>query len=127
MTSLHLRQLKLFVMAGVVNTGFSYGIYALLLWMGLSYPLANFAAMVGGVLLAFVTQGHFVFRRFEVKRFPVFVLSWLVLWGVNVLLIRLLLPVAHGNAYLAGALALVVIVPTSFVTQKFLVFGGARR
>ena len=117
-------ELRRFVTAGVFNTGLSYGVYALCLWLGLPYPLANLAAMVAGVLVGFLTQGHFVFRRLEGWRFPRFALSWLALWGLNVLLIRLLLPLTAMNAYLAGAVALCVIVPLSFVVQKHLVFGG---
>jgi len=117
-------ELKRFVTAGVLNTSLSYGVYALCLWFGIPYPLANLAAMVAGVLIGFLTQGHFVFRRLESWRFPRFLLSWLALWGLNVLLIRLLLPMAEMNAYIAGALALCVIVPLSFVVQKHLVFGG---
>ena len=113
-----------FIIAGGVNTGFSYAVYAACLWLGLAYPLANLAAMVAGVLIGFVTQGHFVFRTLEGRRFPAFILTWLGLWGLNVLLIRLLLPAASGNAYLAGALALAIIVPLSYLIQKHLVFGG---
>ena len=121
------RQLAGFVLAGIFNTAFSYGIYALGLWLGLSYPVANFVSMIIGVLAGFVTQGHFVFRKLEARRFPFFVLFWLLMWGLNVLLIRLLLPLAGGNAYAAGALALIVIVPLSFLVQKYLVFGGGFR
>ena len=117
-------ELKRFVTAGVFNTGFSYAVYALCLWLGIPYPLANLAAMVAGVMVGFLTQGYFVFRRLEGWRFPRFLLSWLVLWGLNVLLIRLLLPLTGANAYVAGALALLIIVPTSFMVQKHLVFAG---
>lgn len=117
-------ELARFLAAGLVNTGFSYCVYAACLWLGMAYPVANFAALVGGVLIGFVTQGHFVFRRFEARRFPLFVLSWLALWGLNVLLIAVLLPQVDGNAYVAGAIAMVVIVSLSFVSQKYLVFGG---
>jgi putative flippase GtrA len=117
-------QISRFVAAGVVNTGFSYGVYAACLWLGISYPLANLAAMTAGVLIGFMTQGHFVFRRLEGRRFPSFVLSWLTLWGLNVMLIGLLLPFTRGNAYAAGAVALAIIVPLSFLIQKYLVFGG---
>lgn len=115
-------QLTRFVAAGLFNTGLSYAVYALLLWLGIAYPIANFIAMASGLLIGFLTQGHFVFRRLEGRRFPRFVLSWLALWGLNVLLIRLLL--TWMNAYLAGAAALCVIVPLSFLVQKHLVFGG---
>lgn len=117
-------ELVRFILAGGVNTGFSYAVYAACLWLGIAYPLANLAAMVAGVLIGFLTQGHFVFRALERRRFPAFILTWLGLWGLNVLLIRFLLPVASGNAYLAGALALAIIVPLSYLIQKHLVFGG---
>lgn len=117
-------ELTRFVAAGLFNTGFSYAVYALFLWLGIAYPLANLAAMAAGLVIGFLTQGHFVFRKLEGRRFPAFVLSWLALWGVNVLVIRLLLPVLGANAYAAGAVALCIIVPMSFLVQKFLVFGG---
>ncbi|MCX7350098.1 MAG: GtrA family protein [Alphaproteobacteria bacterium] len=119
-----LHELKRFLIAGTINTAFSYMIYALFLWLEVSYPLANLASMIGGVLLGFVTQGLFVFRRLETRRFPVFVVSWLAIWGLNVLCIGLLLPLVNGNAYVAGALTLFIIVPLSFIVQKHLVFGG---
>ena len=74
--------------------------------------------------MGFVTQGHFVFRKFEARRFPLFVVSWLALWVLNVLLIAALLPHVDGNAYVAGAIAMVFIVALSFLVQKHLVFGG---
>lgn len=117
-------QLIRFVIAGTANTAFSYGVYVLFLWMGLSYPLANLVSLLAGVALSFITQGYFVFRRFEVRRFPAFAASWLVMWVVNVLVIAAILPLVGNNAYVAGALALCVIVPLSFLVQKHLVFGG---
>jgi len=117
-------ELSRFFAAGLFNTSFSYAVYALFLWLGIAYPLANLAAMMSGLVIGFVTQGHFVFRKLQGHRFPAFVLSWFAIWGFNVLLIRLLLPVLGTNAYAAGAVALFIIVPLSFLVQKFLVFGG---
>lgn len=111
-----------FVLAGLFNTGVSYGVYALGLWLGLSYPLANFLAMLAGVLTGFITQGRFVFRRPEPRRFPLFVLTWLLLWGLNILMISLLLSAVNGNAYVAGAISMIVVVALSFIVQKYLVF-----
>ncbi len=111
-----------FLLAGLVNTGFSYCVYALGLWLGLAYPPANFLAMLAGVFMGFLTQGHFVFRKFEARRFPRFVLTWLLLWGLNILMIAILLPLVGGNPYVAGAIAMVIVVALSFIVQKYLVF-----
>ncbi len=117
-------EVRRFLIAGLVNTALSYGIYAACLSLGMAYPVANFMAMIGGVLVSFLTQGGFVFRRLEARRFPAFVMMWLLLWLLNVALITLILPVAGGNAYLAGGVALVIVVVISFVVQKYFVFAG---
>lgn len=117
-------EIRRFLAAGVVNTGVSYGVYAVFLWWGLPYPIANLLAMIAGVMIGFTTQGRYVFRKFEARRFPAFVLAWLLLWALNVGLIRLILPAAGGNGYIAGGAAMAVIVVISFAVQKYLVFGG---
>lgn len=121
---LHWGEIKRFAIAGIFNTSFSYGIYALCLWLGLPYPVANFIAMVIGVCVGFITQGLFVFRRLELRRIPLFVLTWLLLWGLNVALIGVLMLFVERNAYLAGAAALPVMVCISFFVQKTVVFGN---
>lgn len=120
-------ELGRFLIAGLVNTGVSYGVYAMGLWLGAPYPLANFLAMVIGVLVGFVTQGRYVFRKFEGRRFPAYVMMWLVLWLLNVALIALLLPAVRGNRYVAGAIAMGIVVSFSFVVQKYYVFAGGSR
>jgi putative flippase GtrA len=50
-----------FVVVGLLNTGFSYLIYAALLHVGLGYQTANLMALVIGVLFSFKTQGRLAF------------------------------------------------------------------
>lgn len=123
---LHWDEIKRFVIAGIFNTSFSYGIYAFGLWMGLPYPAANLIAIVVGVCVGFVTQGFFVFRRFELRRIPLFAVTWFLLWGLNVLLIGILMTLVDRNAYVAGAAALPVMVFVSFIVQKTVVFADRR-
>ena len=117
-------EVRRFLIAGLFNTALSYAIYAACLTLGMAYPVANFIAMIGGVLVSFLMQGGFVFRRLEARRFPAYVVLWLVLWLLNVGLITLFLPVVGGNAYLAGGGALIIVVVISFVVQKHFVFAG---
>lgn len=120
----HREQILRFVAAGAANTGLSYAVYVLFLWLGMAYPLANFMSLVAGMCLGFFTQGHFVFRRLRARRFPVFVMTSLAIWALNVGVIAALLPLTGGNAYAAGALALCFAVPLSYLVQKHLVFSG---
>src|SRR5690242_21327465 len=56
----HIRFLR-FVLVGVMNTAFSYLVYALALLVGLNYALASLIAVVAGVFFSFRTQGTLVF------------------------------------------------------------------
>lgn len=114
-----------FGLVGVVNTGVSYGIYALLLYLGFNYALANFGSLVLGIGVSFFSQGRLVFGNASIGRLPRFVLLWSILYLVNIGMIALFL--RYGiNAYLGGALALVPITLISFVCQRYLVFWPTR-
>ena len=110
-----------FLIVGGVNTGFSYAVYACLLYAGLPYVAANFGALVAGTLFSFRTQGRFVFGNIDGRLFARFAACWCAIFLVNIALIRLLIALGL-NAYWAGALAMVPITLISFVSQKFLVF-----
>jgi len=58
----HAFEFARFLAAGLVNTGVGYGAYLLLLqWIG--YELAYAAAYVIGIVIAYVLNSLFVFRR----------------------------------------------------------------
>jgi putative flippase GtrA len=113
-----------FGLIGAVNTSISYGIYALLLYMGLNYALANLGSLILGIGVSFFSQGRFVFGNASIDRLPRFILLWGSLYLVNIGLIALFMRFGI-NAYLGGALALVPITLLSFVCQRYLVFRPA--
>ena len=115
-----------FLLVGVLNTGFSYAVYAVLLYAGMVYYAANFGAMVAGVGFSFLTQGRLVFRNRDARLIFRFAAGWVVIYGINIGVIALLLRWTDVNAYAAGALALLPITLISYFVQKFLVFGNPR-
>lgn len=118
-------QIIRFGLVGVINTGIAYAIYALLLYLGLSYVIANFGSLVMGICVSFFSQGRFVFGNSAINRLPRFIVLWVTLYFVNIGLISILL--RHGfNAYVGGALALIPITLLSFICQRYLVFRPAR-
>lgn len=110
-----------FLVVGTLNTGFSYGVYALLLFAGLDYWVANFGSFILGLAVSFRTQGALVFQNAEKNRFVRFLLMWLLLFALNIALIALFIRCGF-NTYWAGALALGPIVLTSYGLQRFFVF-----
>ena len=115
------RQIVRFLAVGVLNTGFSYAVYALFVWVGLSYVFANLLSLLAGILFSFRTQGRLVFGNADVRLFGKYVFVWLLIFLVNIGCIRVAMSFG-ANAYVAGALALLPTVALSYVLQKFVVF-----
>ncbi len=110
-----------FVLVGILNTSFSYLIYAAFLLIGLGYQLANLIALIIGILFSFKTQGRFVFGNPDNRLLGRFVFCWVIIYFCTTLVIGWI--VSFGfNAYVAGALSLPFSVILSYLTQKFLVF-----
>jgi putative flippase GtrA len=120
------REFLRYLAVGALNTGFSYSIYALLLWLGLAYFVANLIALVCGIVFSFQMQGRYVFDNTSRRLFPKYMVLWVLIYFCNIALIKLLL-VCGFNAYVAGALALPPIVLLSYVLQKYLIFNVNRR
>lgn len=76
-----------FIMVGVVNTGFSYGTYALLLYLGLEYQVASLCALILGILFSFKTQGTLVFLNPSNRLFIRFFLCWMLIYLFNIFII----------------------------------------
>jgi putative flippase GtrA len=113
-----------FVLVGVLNTGFSYLIYAVLLFGGLGYQLANLFALLVGILFSFKTQGYLVFDNPNNRLLGRFVVSWVLIYVCVITLIGWL--IAFGfDAYSAGALTLPFSVVLSYLAQKYFVFRQA--
>ena len=115
------RHIVRFVVVGAVNTSFSYLIYAGMLFLGLSYQLANFIALVLGILFSFKTQGRLVFDNPDNRLFGRFVISWALIYLCTITLIGWIIALGF-DAYSAGALALPFSVVLSYLTQKYFVF-----
>ena len=114
-----------FVMAGAVNTGVSYGVYALALWVGLALAAASLLSLLAGLAVGYLTQGRYVFRRPSPGSLLRYLLGWTVLYGVHYGVVSSLMHV--GVHPLAGALvALVLIAALSYFVLRDLVFMADR-
>lgn len=119
------RWLRFLVMGGI-NTGFSYGVYALLVYCGLNYAVSNLCSLVLGILFSFRTQAAFVFQDAGRGLFMRYVTVWTILYASNILMIGSLIRLG-ANAYSAGALAIAPTAVLSYFLQKSFVFTGAGR
>jgi len=114
-----------FLLVGGVNTLVSYGVYALLLYLGLPYALANLGSLLFGIAFSFRTHSALVFRQAGRGRFPRFLACWALLYGVHTALIGSLVQLGL-DAYLAGAAAVLPMALLSYLVQRQFVFGGRK-
>jgi len=110
-----------FILVGLVNTAFSYSIYAFFLYLGFNYAIANLLSLLFGILFSFKTQGRFVFGNSDNRLFWRFFFGWAVIYLATITLIGQLID--RGlDAYVSGALAIPFSTAMSYLTQKYFVF-----
>ncbi|MDD8026474.1 MAG: GtrA family protein [Acidobacteriota bacterium] len=110
-----------FALVGVVNTAFGFTLYAIFLFMGANYNLANFFALTLSVIVGFFAQMTFVFGRRDKFLFLRFVIVWVVMYFVNVTAIAQLIR-SGFDAYSAGAIIAFPGAILSYFLQKLYVF-----
>ena len=77
-----------FLAAGGVNTLFGFAVYSICILAGLAVWLALLVGMISGTVFNFFTTGGYVFRELSLNRFPRFVICYLLIYGVNLMLIE---------------------------------------
>lgn len=115
------QQVIRFIAVGVINTLFGYGIYALLIYLGLNYMVAVLFATVAGVLFNFKTIGRYVFKSNDSSLLLKFIIVYSIIYGINVGLIRLF-SLWNIDYYTAGFLAIIPCAAISFILNKLFVF-----
>ncbi len=110
-----------FVIVGALNTGFSYGIYAMCLYVGMGYVYASFVSMVLGIIFSFKTQGSLVFKNKNNNLIFAFILNWVLIYLCMIGLVSLYIKLGL-NAYWAGIFAMPPLALMSFFTQKYIIF-----
>lgn len=115
-----MRELWRYYQAGIVNTLFGFGLYALLVKLGLNLYLAQLISHCLGVAFNYFSYSRHVFRGAESAKIR-FVLSYVVnyLMGLVVLFAAAqFIP----SPYLAGFVAVVIVSLANYFILKYLVF-----
>lgn len=106
--------------AGMVNTAFGLGAYALLVWFGVNMYLAQFIAHAAGVGFNYLTYSRHVFRDAAPAK-----LRFALSYAFNYLMgLATLAAVAQAIAspYLAGLVTAVLVSVINYFILKHLIF-----
>lgn len=118
-------QLLRFVLVGVLNTGFGYLVYLVLLFGGLAPAAALAAATALGALFNYVTTGRLVFAEQGFQKLPAFLVAYVVIYLGNLVLLKAIISAGLSPA-LAQMIALPLVAATSFLIFKVIVFRPVR-
>jgi putative flippase GtrA len=110
-----------FLFTGGINTIFGYGVYTLLVLAGLDYQIALLISTILGVIFNFFTTGRIVFFNKNLLLIFKFILTYIVVYIVNVILLKIFVGAGLGPI-ISQAICLPLMVILSYVLNKYLVF-----
>lgn len=106
--------------AGIVNTAFGYGLYALLVWLGLPVFAAQLVAHFVGVAFNYFTYSRFAFPDATAARLRfTFFYVFTYLLGAAMLAVALQF---FASPYVAGFVAVVVMSILNYIILRQFVF-----
>lgn len=116
------RQFIKFLLVGLLNTVFGYGVYALFLWLGFHYSVASALAIALGVLFNFQTIRTLVFQAEPSRgRLLKFSAVYAVVYLLQISGIAALNRAGFGD-YSAGAILVLPLAGVAFLLNQKLVF-----
>jgi len=115
-----------FVIAGGINTVFSYAVYLLLLSIA-SYVTAYSISFVVGIVSGYALNTLLVFKQpWSLKKLFQYPLVYLAQYLVGIVLLSILVDYLNINEKLAPLIIVVLLLPLTFVLSKKIIKPGAR-
>ena len=118
-------ELRRFLIGGVVNTGFSYGVYAALLYLDMTYLISNLIAAIAGTLFSFNVSKSYVFQRGSWRNYGKFLVAWIFVWMVGSISLVVYIEGFGFSPLFAGVATLPITAGVGYLVQRFYVFRKA--
>lgn len=110
-----------FLAVGALNTLVGYALYAVFILCGFTVAYALGGATALGVVFNYFSTGKLVFRNTGLQKLLLFIAAYIVIYLVNLVLIKLLQSIGLGPLA-AQAILLAPIAVLSFILMKHSVF-----
>ena len=113
-----------FLFVGGLNTLVGYGSYALFIFLGLNYFIANLISTVIGVIHSYIWNKLFTFKSNNkvIKEVPKFISVYLISFLFSSLILFILVDKLGVNQYLSGALNIIITTLISWFGHKYFSF-----
>ncbi|MBT3538542.1 GtrA family protein [Candidatus Parcubacteria bacterium] len=115
------RQFIMFVVIGSINTALGYGVYiACLYFLSMHYALALVVEYIFGIINSYIWNRRFTFRskKQHSETFGKFVMVYVVMFLLNYIFLYIFIDILHWHVAASQIVALMLIVPITFVAHK---------
>ncbi len=112
-----------YVLVGALNSAFGYFVFSSFLFFGLHYTLATLLGTIIGVVFNFFTTGKLVFRSMDKKHIFGFTLVYVILFFLNIILLKVLITCGM-SAYLGGLVLIPVMALIGYLLQSRFTFNN---
>ena len=116
------RQAVKFLLIGILNTTFGYGLFSLFIYVRLHYSLAVLLSTIFGVMFNFKTIGKLVFKSDDNSLIFKFIFVYIITYFLNIFFLWLFKRLGFDNMYINGFVLLIPLAAVSFLLNKFFVF-----
>jgi len=108
-----------FLLVGGLNTLFGFFVYSVFILLNSPTWLALLGGNVAGVVFNFFTIGGLVFLNLSLSRAPMFVLSYVIIYFVNLELIGWVSTIAHSRIIAQAMLVLPMALLSYFILRNY--------
>jgi putative flippase GtrA len=115
------RRIGLFLVAGGLNTGFGFAIYALFVYLQFPIWATVTLSMIAALIFNYLTYGGMVFKDLSWRNLPLFVIFYASLAALNTALLHGLNGLGFG-ALMAQAILVPPLALISYVGLSYFVF-----
>lgn len=116
-----------FLVVGVVNTAFGYGVYAAAVLAGLPAQAALALQFLLGVLWNYRMHARLVFAVEGWERLPAYVGAYLLIWALNAVALRMLLAAGMSPLAAQGLILPATVALAWWLIGRVMGFHPARR
>ena len=108
-----------FIIAGGLNTGFTYALY-LLLMLIFPYWLAFSVQFICGIFFSYYIQSKFVFRvDFNIKRIIRFPAVYITQYIISMSLLSFFVEIVKINKLIAPLIVVAIVFPITFLLSRY--------
>jgi putative flippase GtrA len=114
-----------FNIIGIINTVITYLLFSFLFFLTGNYALSLTADYVFGIIFSLFINNNIslnVSEMADYKMFSKMILSYFIVFIINLFILMLLIEILHMNGYLSQIIAQVFIMLAGFIAQKLYVF-----